>query len=53
MNVKYVIGKIADELDLGKEEVIEVTSDNAKSMYKKLGFEEMKNYLMYRKNGNV
>ena len=33
MNIKYVIGKIADELDLGKEEVIEVTSDNAKRLF--------------------
>ena len=34
MNLKYVIGKLACELDLTEDEVIEITSQNAKNLFK-------------------
>lgn len=34
LNLKYVIGKIAEELGMGEDEVIEITTENAKRLFK-------------------
>ena len=34
LNLKYIIGKIAKELDMTEDEVIETTTENAKSLFK-------------------
>lgn len=34
LNLKYIIRKIAEELDMGEEEVIEITTENAKELFK-------------------
>lgn len=34
LNIKYVIKKIAEELDMSEDEVIEITTENAKSLFK-------------------
>ena len=33
LNLKYIIGKIALELDIEEEEVIETTTENAKRLF--------------------
>ena len=33
LNLKYIIGKIAQELDIEEEEVIETTTENAKRLF--------------------
>lgn len=34
MNLKYIIGKIAEELDMGEEEIIRTTTENAQKLFK-------------------
>ena len=34
LNLKYIIGKIAEELDMDEEKVIEITTKNAKKLFK-------------------
>ena len=34
LNIKYIIRKIADELDIEESEVIEITAKNAKRLFK-------------------
>jgi TatD DNase family protein len=34
LNISYVISKIAEELDLKEEEVIETTAENAKKLFR-------------------
>ena len=34
LNLKYIIGKIAEELDMEDDEVIEITTENAKRLFK-------------------
>lgn len=34
LNLKYIIRKIAEELDMKEDEVIEITTDNAKKLFK-------------------
>ena len=34
LNLKYIIQKIAEELDMSEDEVIEITSENAKKLFK-------------------
>ncbi|AMD16662.1 hypothetical protein TL18_00580 [Methanobrevibacter sp. YE315] len=34
LNLKYVIRKLAEELDMGEDEVIEITTENAKRLFK-------------------
>ena len=34
LNIKYVIKKIAEELDIEESEVIEITAKNAKRLFK-------------------
>lgn len=34
MNIKYIIRKIADELDLTEDEIIKITTENAKKLFK-------------------
>ena len=33
LNLKYIIGKLADELDMQEDNVIEITTDNAKKLF--------------------
>ena len=33
LNIKYVIKKIAEELDIEESEVIEITAENAKKLF--------------------
>ena len=33
LNLKYIIGKIAEELDMSEEEVIKITSHNAMELF--------------------
>jgi len=33
LNIKYVIGKIADMLDIGEDEVVELTTENARKLF--------------------
>ena len=34
LNLKYIIGKIAEEFDIEEDEVIEITTENAKKLFK-------------------
>ena len=34
LNIKYIIGKIAEELDMDEEEVTEITAQNAENLFK-------------------
>jgi TatD DNase family protein len=34
LNIKYIIGKIAEELNMSEEEVIEITTENAERLFK-------------------
>ena len=34
LNLKYIIRKLAEELDMKEEEVTEITTDNAKELFK-------------------
>ena len=34
MNLKYIIGKIAEELDISEEEIIRITTENAQRLFK-------------------
>ena len=34
LNLKYIIGKIADELDIEEKKVIEITTENAQRLFK-------------------
>ncbi|WP_406536082.1 TatD family hydrolase [Methanobrevibacter sp.] len=34
LNIKYIIGKIAEELGMSEDEVIEITTENAKRLFK-------------------
>mgnify|MGYP003289858225 CR=1 FL=1 len=34
MNLKYIIGKIAEELDMNEEEIMKTTTENAKRLFK-------------------
>ena len=33
MNLKYIVGKIAEELDISEDEVMEITTENAKRLF--------------------
>ena len=34
LNLKYIIGKIAEELDISEDEVIEITTENARKLFR-------------------
>lgn len=34
LNLKYIIGKIAEELDMNEDEIIKITTENAKKLFK-------------------
>ncbi|WP_407454235.1 TatD family hydrolase [Methanobrevibacter sp.] len=39
LNLNYIIGKIAEELDMEEDKVIEITTENARTLFKNISFE--------------